>query len=112
MTHMAELGAYREGWEAGQAELMKHYSRSLDEIYALRRALASEARITEAHLTLKTFPKSRHGIAVEQIERMRASARGEVSDAYRDMDNRSMQFAMGQAGMDTCLTRSQWEAEK
>ena len=39
---------------------LANYTAALDEIYALRRALAYEARVTEAHYEgYKTFPKSR-----------------------------------------------------
>jgi hypothetical protein len=46
-------------------------------IKKLQRAMAYEARITEAHYEgIKTFPKSRRRFAEEQVERMRMVARG------------------------------------
>lgn len=51
-------------------------SAALDEIYRLRLLLASEARILEAHLELKSFPKSRREFAVKSVQRMRLGAMG------------------------------------
>ena len=51
-------------------------SSALDEIYALREMIASEARILEAHTEYRTFPKSRRAIANASILRMRNMARG------------------------------------
>lgn len=61
---------------------LARYSAALDEIHRLRNALAYEASVTEAHLDLVTFPKSRRPHADEQVARMRAAARGETRQAY------------------------------
>lgn len=105
-----QLGAYREGYEQGQADLMTHYSAALDEIFRLRRALAYEAGVTLAHLHLKTFPKSRLSIAREQAERMRRAACGHSLDAYSEVQGWSLNGALEAAGAEPGLTRAQWEA--
>jgi hypothetical protein len=107
-----QLGAYREGYEQGQADLMPHYSAALDEIYRLRRALAYEAGVTLAHLHLKTFPKSRLPIARKQAERMRRSACGHSLDAYSEVQGRSLSGALEAAGAESGLTRAQWESRR
>lgn len=107
-----QLGAYREGYEQGQEDMLKHYSAALDEIYRLRRALAYEAGVTAAHLELKTFPKSRAYPAQQQVERMRRSARGEVQEAYGPVYPWALQSAMEDAGMTRGLSRAQWEARR
>lgn len=84
----------------------------LDEVYRLRRALADEAAITAAHLTLKSFPKSRRGIAEDQIDRMRQAARGEVQRAYAGRPSWAGRHAMTLAGASETLTRGEWEAER
>lgn len=86
-------------------------SRALDEIYALRRALAYEAACTVAHLGFKTLPKRARWVAEEQIGRMRAAARGEVANAYSGQPRRSLDAAMREAGASETLTLSQWKAE-
>ena len=58
------------------------YRQAIDEIFALRQALAYESCVIEAHLDYKMFPKSRRGIARVQVERMRRSAQGNVLRAY------------------------------
>lgn len=51
----------------------------------LRQAINSEARIVEAHLDYKSFPKTRRKIAEEQVERMRRLARsGELTAEEHD----------------------------
>lgn len=98
--------------QPGEAELLRYYSAALDEVYRLRAALASEARIIEAHVTLKSFPKSRRGFAEDQVQRMRATARygtqGRRHSLDRHFDNKS---ALRDAGADECLTRDQFERE-
>lgn len=83
-------------------------SRAIDEIYELRTLLASEARILEAHLDFKTFPKSRRAIAEESVERMRAGARG---GGFRDPQGRAKQEYRALTGSQT-LTNSQWLEER
>jgi hypothetical protein len=91
-------------------------SRALDEIYLLRLLLASEARILEAHLDYKSFPKSRRRFAEESVERMRDAVRGEAAKAVRDVSrNAHVDTAKREYknvyGSQT-LTLSQWVAEK
>ena len=88
---------------------MSHYSGALDEIYRLRRALAYEADVLVAHLTYKTFPKTRRRYAEEQVERMRAAARGEVLARYAGVSDLSLRSAMDRAGASQTLTRGDWE---
>lgn len=87
-------------------------SRALDEIWHLRRALAYEAAVNEAHLQLKTFPKSRRQIVLGQIERMREAARGAVLRAYAGLHTQSIDGAMDRAGAEPTLTRGQWERQQ
>ena len=87
------------------------YSRALDEIFALRQALAYEGAIIEAHLEYRTFPKSRSAIARAQVERMQRSARGEVLKTYAGKPRLSLQGALRQAGAPATLTRAEWEAD-
>jgi hypothetical protein len=89
-------------------EMLSHYSAALDEIYRLRRALAFEARVVEAHLGLKSFPKSRRRFAEEQVERMRESARGHAERVYAGRDYWKLDEALRSAGAGF-LTRHQWE---
>jgi hypothetical protein len=105
-----ELGALVEGREAAEAEMLPHYSRALDEIYRLRRALAYEAAVTAAHLDLKSFPKSRRKAAEGQVRRMRAAARGNGREAYDASPLWALKSALLDAGADPGLTRQQWEA--
>jgi len=81
---------------------------AIDEIYFLRAVLADEAGIVEAHLTLKTFPKSRRKFAEEQVERMQRIARGEGWDARRDGFKSGA--ALRRVGADDTLTNRQWAA--
>lgn len=57
-------------------------SAALDEIYFLRQGMAYEAAVVEAHLSLKSFPKSRRKYAEEQIERMRAAVTKGARETY------------------------------
>lgn len=87
------------------------YSAALDEVYALRMALAYEAGVVEAHADYKTFPKTRRPIVENQAERMRASARGEVLAAYASKNPRGLRAALRDAGAPETLTRQHWEAQ-
>lgn len=80
----------------------------LDEVYALRRALAYEASVVAAHLTLKSFPKSRREFAENQIERMRLAACGGSALAYAGTSSLSLRSAFKEAGASESLTRSNW----
>lgn len=88
---------------------LAHYSRALEEIHRLRSALAYEAGVTAAHLTLAGFPKSRRKYAENQVERMRAAARGEAASAYNDVSHLSLGHTLREAGASETLTRWQWE---
>jgi hypothetical protein len=93
-------------------DMLRHYVAALDEIYRLRVALATEARITKAHLLLKTFPASRRTIAEEQVERMERAARGETADAYPCSPFRVDKEMLRLAGAPTTLTRAAWEEQR
>lgn len=88
------------------------YSRAIDEIFRLRRALAYEAGVVAAHLGYATFPKSRRAVAEGQIERMRAAARGEAEVAYAGTSHLSLRHAMNEAGASQTLTCGQWEERR
>ena len=92
---------------------LRHYSRALDEIYFLRSLMAAEARVTEAHLELKSFPKSRRGFAEESVERMRRCAQGDAEGVFSewgDVFGRAQRELRSSRASPT-LTRSQWENE-
>lgn len=89
--------------------LEDRYLAALDEIRALRAAAAYEASAIEAHLSYKTFPKSRRGIAEEQIERLQAAARGDAAVAYADRSHLSVRHALHDAGAAAKLTVTDWE---
>jgi hypothetical protein len=63
-------------------DAMADLSAALDEIYLLRKMLATEARILEAHTEYKAFPKTRLKFAKESVERMREMARGNAHAAW------------------------------
>ncbi len=71
-------------------------------------ALAYEAQIVAAYLGYATFPKSRRAVAEEQVERMRAAARGD-SHAYARVASSVRQHVLREAGASATLTRHQWE---
>ena len=88
-------------------KIQDRYSRAIDEIYALRALLARNARIIEAHLEYRTFPKSRRKVGWEQVETMRAAARGEAEpadfSAFRELKS---------VDADGTLTNWQWEKQQ
>jgi hypothetical protein len=86
-------------------------SLAIDEIYILRRALAYEASVTDAHLGYATFPKGRREVAEAQIARMRQAARGGVGLAYVDRSWMSLRASLIDAGARETLTNSAWIAE-
>jgi hypothetical protein len=88
------------------------YFDALDEIWLLRRALAYEAAATAAHLSYKSFPKSRREVAENQIERMRESARGRAQPAYSGVHTVSLRSAMEAADAPTTFTRHDWELSR
>lgn len=85
------------------------YSRALDEIYWLRGLAAYEADVLEAHLGLKSFPKSRRPFAEAQVRRLRLAAQGKPLDAYNDAYSRSVTFRRSEGGR--TLSRGTYEAE-
>lgn len=90
-------------------DILGHYGRALDEVYRLRRQLAYEASVLEVHLGYATFPKSRRGIAEDQVERMRQAARGEPGVLTGIADG-SLRLCMQEAEAAETLTRSAYEA--
>lgn len=95
---------------------LENYTAALDEIYALRRALAYEARVVEAHLDYKTFPKSRREIAIEQVGRMRLAVKHSPWLAYAAQSSRSMDTEYSQVMRkrigDATMTRQEWETQR
>lgn len=83
---------------------------AIDEIYFLRAMLADEAGIIEAHLTYKTFPKTRRKYAEAQIERMKRAAAGDLEGARREKFDSNM--ALRRIGVDECLTNDQWVEQR
>jgi hypothetical protein len=83
---------------------------AMDEIYALRAAMASEAVLLREHLTYKTFPKSRRTIAEEQVERMFLAARGRVTLAYAGHSFFSLDVSILRTGASKALTVDAWAA--
>ena len=91
--------------------MLAAYSAALDEVYALRRAMAFEARVVEAHpLDLRALGKNRRHQLERAVERMRGAARGESAASYSAVNHRSLDRAMEQASGSNLLTRSSWEA--
>jgi hypothetical protein len=113
MAGVPELGERTEQVVRLQAEMttmLGHYSRALDEIYKLRRALAYEARVTTGLLNYASLPKG----ASERIEtmgnRLRAAARGEVDLAYGMRSGEGQRLLMDAGALPT-LTRQRWEKQ-
>lgn len=90
-------------------EELGHYSAALDEILRLRRALAYEAGVTNAHLQFKSFPKSRRAMAEEQVRRMQQAARAGATMAYCGTEDWALRSAMSEARAEPTLTRHGWE---
>ena len=91
---------------------LSELTRALDEIYELRRLAAYEARVLEAHLDYKSFPKSRRTVAEDQVERLRRAARGGASLATSGISYLSLDGCLKSAGAETSLTRHAWLAER
>lgn len=83
---------------------------AIDEIYFLRALVADEAAIIEGHLSYKTFPKSRRGLAEDQVERMRRVARGEMYAAAREGFDQKR--ALKTAGADDLLLNHHWAEQR
>lgn len=109
--HMEGAGPWIQGWPGGFQVPLETLTEALDEIYALRLALAYEAGVTAAHLELKTFPKSRRYPAQKQIERMRSAARGERR-SHVTVQRAALRSAMVDAGASETLTRDEWERQR
>lgn len=92
--------------------LEKPYSLALDEVYRLRGLLAYYARVTEAHLDYKTFPKSRREIAERQIENMRRAARGEAWRITYELPSHEPKRSLREAGASETLTRYEFEEQQ
>lgn len=91
--------------------MLAEYSAALDEVYALRRALAYEARVVEAHtLDIPRLGKNHREHLERAIERMKGAARGESATVYAGTNRRSMDQCMEEAGVSETLTRAEWEA--
>lgn len=92
---------------------LEELSRALDEIFALRRALAYEARVIEAHtLDISRLGKNRREHLERCIVRLCAAARGDVEATYAGVNRRSLERCMEDAGAENRLTRHSWLAEK
>jgi methylmalonyl-CoA mutase cobalamin-binding subunit len=88
------------------------YSEALDEIYALRRALAYEAMVVDAQaLGVAALSKGRRAELEKATERMRDAARGRVTVTYSGTRATALQLAMEKSGCSNFLTRNQWETE-
>jgi hypothetical protein len=83
---------------------------AIDEIYFLRAILADEAAIMDAHLSYKTFPKSRRKIAEAQVERLRRIALGEMWSATREKFDQGR--ALNHIGAPVNLTNHQWAEQR
>lgn len=98
------------GTAVHEVGLLEFYSAALDEIYALRTVLAAQADIVEAHLSLRSFPKSRRQVAEEQVEGMRQAARGAWRSVYATI--RRPKNVLAHAGASETLTRWEWERQR
>lgn len=85
------------------------FSAALDEIYALRQALAYEALVVDNHLAYRTFPKSRRDHAEQQVARMQACARGDAKATYDRDTWASRRHALREAGASDTLTSAEWQ---
>jgi hypothetical protein len=90
---------------------LRLYSKALDEIFLLRRAMAYEAGVAEAHADFKTFPKTRRPFVAAQVERLRAAARGDVRKSYADKPSLTLRWALLNAGASETMTRTEWERQ-
>ena len=86
-------------------ELMEMLSAALDEIYALRRGLIYEARVSEVHGGYKTFPKTRRQALEDQVARMRQAVAEGATGTY------TYQSMRGVPHTPETLTTTEWMAE-
>ncbi|WIB65522.1 hypothetical protein [Curtobacterium sp. MCBD17_040] len=91
-----------------------HYARALDDIYELRRAAAYEARVLEAHYEgISSFPKTRYGVAVQSVDRLRMLARGEYAAVeFTPSVRRGIRDGFKALGLDGTLTNDEYEQEQ
>lgn len=99
-----------------------NFARALDDIFALRRAAAYEARVIEAHYEgVVSFPKSRLAIAQNSVEGLRQVARGNYMAPYRAVPRvrtedgftvDGMKAAFEALGLSSNLTNWQYEQER
>lgn len=75
------------GSEDKVERLTKALGHALDEVHTLRQLAAYEARLTEASLEYKSFPKSRREFHEGQVERLRDIASGEYGRAQVKVDS-------------------------
>lgn len=91
----------------GEQVPLKAYSLALDQIWLTRRKLAYVAAVSRGHAALKSFPASRRRHLEAQIDRLSATARGDVRRAYAGISSRSLDHACREVGV-TPLTADQW----
>lgn len=91
---------------------MAHYSAALDEIWRLRRLLAYEAGVLEAHLGYKSFPKTRRAFAEQQVARMQDAARGHSDKEAVATHSLSTRHITQGLGMKQTLTCHAWETDR
>lgn len=92
--------------------MLRAYSAALDEVYALRRALAYESQVVAAQtLDISRLGKNRREMLQRSIDRMANAARGNVG-VYAATSRRSLDSAMKVVGGSNLLTRWTWEAEQ
>ena len=96
------------------------YAAALREVDDLRQALGSFADTLDSFLAYKTFPASRRRYAVEQVDRLRMAAAGDLDGAYEWTHTTSMNRALRNAGVDldrpfrtgSQMTLGRWEDER
>lgn len=93
-------------------QMMRAYAAALDEVFALRRALAYESRVITAQtLDVKALGKGRREQVEKSVERMAQAAQGNVARGYAGTSRRSFELAMDEVGGSNFLTRASWEQE-
>ncbi len=84
------------------------YSEAITELYSLRGWFAIEALIIDAHLAMKSFPKSRRSYAADQRDRFALLAAGKR--VHHGVNRNSLDGALRQAGAEPTLSRAVWES--
>lgn len=93
-------------------QMLRAYSAALDEVFALRRALAYESRVIAAQtLDVKALGKGRREQVEQSVERMAQAAKGDVVRGYAGTSRRSFESAIDEVGGANFLTRASWEQE-